>query len=97
MADASREATVITAMPAEQDNLTKVLMINDSGYSDVRGLATRPDTRWGAPFNCNASHDISWSFRAKRATASYTNPACRGWTCPRACGRAKTTGAASIG
>ncbi|MCG3157211.1 MAG: hypothetical protein DKINENOH_03843 [bacterium] len=60
--DASREATVITGVYAAQYSTTKALMISNSGYSDVRGIETKLDTRWRGPFNLGASHDIYWSF-----------------------------------
>ncbi len=60
--DASREADVITGVYAAQYNTTKALMISNSGYSDVRGIETKLDSRFSGPFNFGASHDIYWSF-----------------------------------
>ncbi|MGH7492864.1 MAG: TonB-dependent receptor [bacterium] len=63
--DASREASVITGVYAAQYSTTKALMLSNSGYSDVRGLETKVDTRFRGPFNLGASHDIFWSFEGE--------------------------------
>lgn len=60
--DASREANVITGVYAAQYNTTKALMLSNSGYSDVRGIETKLDSRFQGPLNFGASHDIFWSF-----------------------------------
>ena len=63
--DASREANVITGVYAAQYNTTKALMLSNSGYSDVRGIETKLNSRFRGPFNLGASHDIYWSFRGE--------------------------------
>jgi len=63
--DASREANVITGVYAAQYNTTKALMLSNSGYSDVRGIETKLDSRFKGPFNLGLSHDIYWSFRGE--------------------------------
>ena len=63
--DASREANVITGVYAAQYNTTKALMLSNSGYSDVRGLETKIDSRFRGPFNLGASHDVFWSFEGE--------------------------------
>ncbi|MBI4429172.1 MAG: TonB-dependent receptor, partial [Ignavibacteriales bacterium] len=60
--DGSREANVITGVYAAQYVATKALMMSNSGYSDIRGIETKLDTRIGGPFNAGISHDILWSF-----------------------------------
>ncbi len=60
--DASHEADVITGVYAATHNATKALMVSNSGYSDVRGIETKLDSRFGGPFNFGLSHEIYWSF-----------------------------------
>lgn len=60
--DASREATVITGVYAALYSTTKALMLSNSGYSDVRGIETKLESRWRGPFNLGGSHDVYWSF-----------------------------------
>ena len=63
--DASREADVITGVYAAQYNTTKALMLSNSGYSDVRGIETKLDSRLSGPLNFGVSHDIFWSFNGQ--------------------------------
>ncbi len=61
--DATREATVVTGIypnPALY-SATKALMVSNSGYSDVRGIETKLDSRFNGFFNFGISHDMYWS------------------------------------
>lgn len=60
--DASREADVITGVYAANHTATKALMVSNAGYSDVRGIETKLDSRFDAVFNFGLSHEIYWSF-----------------------------------
>jgi len=44
---------------------TKALMVSNSGYSDVRGIETKLDSRFNGPFNFGLSHEIYWSFNGE--------------------------------
>ena len=63
--DASREADVITGVYAAQYTTTKALMLSNSGYSDVRGIETKLNSRFDGPLNFGTSHDIYWSFNGE--------------------------------
>ncbi len=60
--DASKEASVITGIYGVTYNTTKYLMVSNAGYSDVRGIETKIDSRWRGPVNFGASHDVYWSY-----------------------------------
>ncbi|MBN1155024.1 TonB-dependent receptor [candidate division KSB1 bacterium] len=60
--DASMEASVITGLYGVTYNTTKHLMMSNAGYSDVRGIETKIDSRWKGPFNVGVGHDVYWSF-----------------------------------
>lgn len=60
--DASQEASVITGVYGALYNTTKYLMVSNAGYSDVRGIETKIDSRWQGPLNFGISHDVYWSF-----------------------------------
>jgi hypothetical protein len=60
--DASHEADVITGVYAATHSATKALMVSNSGYSDVRGIETKMDSRFNGMFNFGLSHEIYWSF-----------------------------------
>ncbi len=60
--DASHEADVITGVYAATYTATKALMLSNTGYSDVRGIETKIDSRFGGMFNFGLSHEIYWSF-----------------------------------
>ena len=60
--DASGEADVITGVYAATYSTTKALMVSNSGYSDVRGIETKIDSRFNGMFNFGLSHEIYWSF-----------------------------------
>jgi hypothetical protein len=60
--DASQEANVITGVYAATYGATKALMVSNAGYSDVRGIETKIDSRFGGIFNFGLSHEIYWSF-----------------------------------
>ena len=60
--DGSREADVITGVYSATYTTTKALMVSNSGYSDVRGIETRIDSRFSGPFNFGLSHEVYWSF-----------------------------------
>ena len=65
--DASHEAGVITGVyPAATSSIsTKPLMVSNSGYSDVRGIETKLDSRFDGMFNFGMSHEIYWSFNGE--------------------------------
>ena len=60
--DASQEANVITGVYAATYTATKALMISNAGYSDVRGIETKIDSRFNSAFNFGFYHEIYWSF-----------------------------------
>ncbi len=60
--DASHEANVITGVYSATHPATKALMVSNSGYSDVRGIETKLDSRFDGMFNFGLSHEIYWSF-----------------------------------
>ncbi|TSA30724.1 MAG: TonB-dependent receptor [Ignavibacteriales bacterium] len=60
--DASGEADVITGVYAATHSANKALMVSNSGYSDVRGIETKLDSRFSDVFNFGLSHEIYWSF-----------------------------------
>lgn len=63
--DASGEADVITGVYAATYSTTKALMVSNSGYSDVRGIETKIDSRFNGMFNFGVSHEIYWSFEGE--------------------------------
>lgn len=60
--DASREANVITGVYASTYTATKALMVSNAGYSDVRGIETKLESRFDGIFNFGLSHEVYWSF-----------------------------------
>ena len=60
--DGSREANVITGVYSATYTTTKALMVSNAGYSDVRGLETRINSRFNGMFNFGLSHEVYWSF-----------------------------------
>jgi outer membrane receptor protein involved in Fe transport len=60
--DATNEADVITGVYSVEHPATKALMISNSGYSDVRGIETKLDSRLNGILNFGISHEIYWSF-----------------------------------
>jgi hypothetical protein len=40
-------------------------MVSNSGYSDVRGIETKLDSRFNGMFNFGLSHEIYWSFNGE--------------------------------
>ena len=60
--DASQEASVISGVYAASYSTTKALMMSNSGYSDVRGIETKLDSRFRGLFNFGLSHEVYWSF-----------------------------------
>lgn len=63
--DASREADVVTGIYAATYTATKALMVSNSGYSDVRGIETKLDSRLDGIFNFGVSHEVYWSFNGE--------------------------------
>jgi outer membrane receptor protein involved in Fe transport len=63
--DATGEADVITGVYAATYTTTKALMVSNSGYSDVRGIETKLDSRFNGMFNFGLSHEIYWSFNGE--------------------------------
>ena len=59
--DATNEADVITGVYAATYSTTKALMVSNSGYSDVRGIETKLDSRFNGILNFGISHEIYWS------------------------------------
>ncbi len=60
--DASNEANVITGVYSASHPATKALMVSNSGYSDVRGIETKLESRLNGMFNFGLSHEVYWSF-----------------------------------
>jgi len=60
--DASREANVITGVYSALRPTTKALMLSNSGYSDVRGIETKLESRVNSPLTGGISHEIFWSY-----------------------------------
>ena len=63
--DASHEANVVTGVYSLAHPATKALMVSNSGYSDVRGIETKLDSRFDGMFNFGLSHEIYWSFNGE--------------------------------
>jgi hypothetical protein len=63
--DASHEADVVTGVYSATHSSTKALMVSNSGYSDVRGIETKIDSRFDGMFNFGLSHEIYWSFNGE--------------------------------
>ena len=63
--DASREADVVTGVYAATYSATKALMVSNAGYSDVRGIETKIDSRFAGIFNFGLSHEVYWSFEGE--------------------------------
>lgn len=63
--DGSREADVITGVYAATYTATKALMVSNSGYSDVRGIETKIDSRFIGMLNFGLSHEVYWSFNGE--------------------------------
>lgn len=63
--DGSREADVITGVYAATYTATKALMVSNSGYSDVRGIETKIDSRFDGIVNFGLSHEVYWSFNGE--------------------------------
>jgi outer membrane receptor protein involved in Fe transport len=63
--DASNESNVITGVYSATHPATKALMVSNSGYSDVRGIETKIDSRFNGMFNFGLSHEVYWSFNGE--------------------------------
>ncbi|MDP1677043.1 MAG: carboxypeptidase-like regulatory domain-containing protein [Bacteroidota bacterium] len=63
--DASHEASVITGAYSVTHPASKALMVSNSGYSDVRGIETKLDSRFDGMFNFGLSHEMYWSFNGE--------------------------------
>ncbi len=63
--DASNESNVITGVYSASHPATKALMVSNSGYSDVRGIETKIDSRFNGMFNFGVSHEVYWSFNGE--------------------------------
>jgi hypothetical protein len=63
--DGSREADVITGVYSASHPATKALMVSNAGYSDVRGIETKIDSRFNGMFNFGLSHEVYWSFEGE--------------------------------
>ena len=63
--DASREANVLTGVYSAAHPATKALMVSNSGYSDVRGIETKIDSRFKGMVNFGLSHEVYWSFNGE--------------------------------
>ncbi|MFA6978543.1 MAG: carboxypeptidase-like regulatory domain-containing protein [Ignavibacteriaceae bacterium] len=72
--DASREADVITGVYSATHPATKALMVSNSGYSDVRGIETKIDSRLNGMFNFGLSHEIYWSFNGETGFSRLYEP-----------------------
>jgi hypothetical protein len=60
--DATQEANVVTGVYAATYSATKALMMSNAGYSDVRGIETKIDSRFDGIFNFGIYHEVYWSF-----------------------------------
>lgn len=72
--DATREANVITGVYAATYQANKALMLSNAGYSDVRGLETKIDSRFNGMFNFGLSHEIYWSFAGEVGYSQLNEP-----------------------
>jgi hypothetical protein len=63
--DAANEASVVTGVYAATYSATKALMASNAGYSDVRGIETKLDSKFDGIFNFGLSHEIYWSLRGE--------------------------------
>jgi hypothetical protein len=60
--DGSAEANVITGVYPATRTATKALMVSNSGYSDVRGIEAKLNSRFEDVFNFGLSHEVYWSY-----------------------------------
>jgi hypothetical protein len=72
--DAIHEANVITGVYAATYTANKALMLSNSGYSDVRGIETKVDSRLNGVFNFGLSHEIYWSFDGQVGFSQMNEP-----------------------
>ena len=72
--DAIHEAGVITGVYAATYTANKPLMLSNSGYSDVRGIESKVDSRFGGIFNFGLSHEIYWSFAGEVGFSQMNEP-----------------------
>lgn len=73
--DGSREADVITGVYAATYSSTKALMVSNSGYSDVRGIETKIDSRFNGIINFGLSHKFTGRSMVRLDTADCMNQA----------------------
>jgi hypothetical protein len=72
--DATHEADVITGVYASTYTANKALMLSNAGYSDVRGIETKIDSRFAGIFNFGLSHEIYWSFDGEVGFSQMNEP-----------------------
>jgi len=63
--DGSQEARVSTSLYPALRTATKAIMMNNSAYSDVRGVEIEMESRLNAPVNFGVSYDVYWSSRGE--------------------------------
>lgn len=62
--DATKEAnfSAISGLYPRTHYSNKALMVYNGGYSDVRGIESKFESKFDSPFNFGVSHDIFWSW-----------------------------------
>jgi len=62
--DASRETnfSAISGVYPKSHYSNKAIMVYNGGYSDVRGIETKIESKFVGPYNFGLSHDIYWSW-----------------------------------
>ncbi|MFA6456258.1 MAG: carboxypeptidase-like regulatory domain-containing protein [Bacteroidota bacterium] len=81
--DAANEARVITGVYAATYSATKALMASNSGYSDVRGIETKLDSKFDGIFNFGLSHEIYWSIQGEVGYSRLYEPGAQSINVPK--------------
>lgn len=81
--DASNEANVITGAYAATYTATHALMMSNSGYSDVRGIETKTESRFNGMFNFGLSHETYWSFNGQVGFSRLYEPGSQNLNVPK--------------
>ncbi|HEX9013732.1 MAG TPA: TonB-dependent receptor, partial [Anaerolineaceae bacterium] len=81
--DGSEETDVVTGVYSALHPTTKPLMVSNTGYSDVRGIEARVDSRLRGPFNFGLSGEIYWSFDGQVGFSRLYEPGSQGIDVPK--------------
>jgi hypothetical protein len=72
--DATGVADVVTGVYASQYTATKALMLSNAGYSDVRGIEAKIESRVPGPFNAGGSWEVYWSYEGQVGYSQLNEP-----------------------